>query len=469
MEEVIIIGAGASGLATAAELLKKTNIKPIILDQNPHIGGMSASHEANGNYADIGGHRFFTKFSQIKSWWLEYLPLDNQANDSFLTRPRISRIYYRKKFFDYPVSLNFKTIRQLGLFSMTKIFFSYICAQIRPIKPEKTAEDFLINTFGKELYQTFFKDYTEKLWGVSCGQISAEWGKERIRGINLWQAVWSFFKSLTQSPHIDTFWYPKKGPNQFWQKVADEIILKGGKIVLNAHVTKINTEKNRIVSLEYTDFSQKSHTLRCDKLISSMPIQDLLQRLPAVPEHIQKISDQLPYRHFRSAVILLQKKLSLPDTWIYVQEPYVKMGRIQIYNNWSSEMVQNEQQTYLAFEYFCGDNDHFWTMSDDDFTNFSVSEAEKLNMISASDVIFKKSYRIEKAYPAYFGAYSQFSEIKKYLDLYENLYPIGRNGLHKYINIDHAILSGIAAADNIAQNMTDKDNIWNIDTSKFLD
>ena len=399
-----------------------------------------------------------------------------------LKRPRFSRIYYLRRFFDYPVTLNFNTIFGLGLWRMTKITLSYFKAKIKPIRPEKTAEDFLINTFGKVLYETFFKNYTEKLWGISCGQISSEWGQERIRGISFWKTFFSLFKSpfIKKAKKENFFLYPKYGPGQIWEKVAEEIIKKGGKIYLNSKVTGLKLQNNKITEVEVKN-SEKTTKFVADYVVSSLAIKDLFALMHGATDEIKEIASGLPYRNFRTAAILLSRlKIRnntdistrnnlLPDTWIYIQESDVKMGRMQIYNNWSPYMQVNPDKAWIAFEYFTSDTDKLWTMSDEEFENFAVYEGEKIGIIDKKAVLEISSVKLEKAYPAYFGTYSRFDAIRQYADSIENLYLVGRNGMHKYINIDHAVLSGMEAAENIVKGTSDKENIWNIDTSKFLD
>lgn len=503
----LIIGVGPAGLTAAYELLQKTDIQPILIEKSDHVGGMCVSVPYHGNLMDVGGHRYFTKFERIKKWWLQFLPLQTmpssddialnrdlkitlapdfdpqKMDDVMLKRYKLSRIYYLRRFFDYPVSLNFDTIFGLGLKRMTKIFFSYIKAKALPIKEEKTAEDFLINTFGRELYQTFFKDYTEKLWGIECREISAEWGRERIRGIYFWETLISLFKNIfiRKSKPEDPFLYPKLGPGQLWDKVAEKITAQGGEFIFNSEVIDLDNQNGKINTITIRTNDGKTEKLSADYIICSLPIQNLIKMLHNVPQNVQEVAEGLMYRNFRAAAILLNKmtlkntsKLPsvnniLPDTWVYIQESDVQMGRMQIYNNWSPYLLQNQNNVWIGFEYFGGDNDKIWNMSAAEFEKLAVSEGCKIGIIEEKDVLDVTSYKLEKAYPAYFGTYKRFDEIKNYLDTLSNLYPVGRNGLHKYINIDHVVLSGIAAADNIAQNMPDKDNIWNIDLTKFLD
>ena len=504
---ILILGAGPAGLTAAYELASKSDkFKIIVLDKNNCVGGMCRSLKYKNNYMDIGGHRYFTKFNKIKKWWLNILPLqtapakddillsrnldllsNNNADPEkidkvMLKRFRYTRIFYLNKFFDYPVKLNFTTFKGLGLTRMGKIFFSYVHAKIFPIKPEKTAEDFLTNSFGKELYSTFFKNYTEKLWGIQCDKISAEWGKERIRGIKFWETVLSFLRSLfpRKDTFPDDFLYPKLGPGQIWEEVAKSITEMGVEIRLNSTIGKIITNKSKIIKIETTE-NGKKRTIDADYVISSLAIQDLINMMNDVPKTVQETAEGLVYRNFRSAAILLKKlKLKnktsiksinnlLPDTWIYIQENNVKMGRMQIFNNWSPYLPENSDNVWIAFEYFCSDSDDIWLLSDKEFEKLAIDEGVKIGIIDTADVLDATSAKIEKAYPAYFGSYNNFDTIKEYSDSIKNLYLIGRNGMHKYINIDHAMLSGMEAAKNILQNLPNKANIWNTDTDKFLD
>lgn len=506
----IILGAGPAGLTTAYELLQKTDIKPLLIEKADTVGGMCVSIPYKGNFMDVGGHRYFTKFERVRAWWLNFLPLQTvpSKDDLLLKRPlniqvpdgtpainpdkqdavmlkrfKLSRIYYLRKFFDYPVSLNLATIRGLGIKRMGKIFFSYLKAKIWRIRPEKTAEDFLINTFGRELYQTFFKDYTEKLWGIECKQISAEWGRERIRGIYFWETLITLFKNIffPKPKPEDPFLYPKFGPGQLWDEVARRITALGGEIRLRTKVVALHSENGKITTVEVENPDGSREKLSADYIISSLPIQNLFRMLNDVPADVQKVADGLMYRNFRAAAVLLKKmkikntsKIAtlrdiLPDTWVYVQESDVKMGRLQIYNNWSPYLLKDDKNVWIGLEYFAGDHDDIWTMPEKDFEALAVSEAVKIGLINHEDILDMTSARLEKAYPAYFGSYKNFDILKNYADSINNLYLVGRGGMHKYINMDHVVLSGMAAAENIAAALPDKENIWNIDTTKFLD
>lgn len=475
----LIFGAGPAGLTAAYELIQHSNIKPIIVEKRDVVGGMCFSKKDNGYIMDVGGHRYFTKFEDVKKWWLQFLPMQTnpKQDDVFLCRNRISRIYFLRKLFDYPVSINFQTIKGLGFIRMIKIFFSYMKCKIFKIKPEKSAEDFLINTFGKELYETFFKDYTEKLWGVNCTDISSEWGRERIKGISIKETILSIIKNVfCKKSKEDLFLYPKFGPGQIWEEVAKQIIKAGGEILFNSEVVKIKTDKNKVSSVIISSQTGQKELI-ADYFISSLPIKNLINMLDNIPDKIKDISNGLVYRNFRASGVLIDKmklkdkdnKKMLSDTWVYIQEKDVYMGRMQIYNNWSPYMLKDKNKVWLGFEYFMGDNDKIWKMSDQDFEKLTVQEADKIGIIDKNDVLRTISHKFEKAYPAYFGSYDRFDELRSFTDNFDNLYLIGRAGMHKYINIDHVILSGMAVVQNIIHNIPNKDNIWNIDTTKFLD
>ena len=496
----IIIGAGPAGLTAAYELLKKTNIKPIILEQTDFIGGISATHKHNGNRMDMGGHRFFSKSETVMNWWSEILPLQGKpsADDILfnrspdlshrkgapdpektdlvmLTRPRVSRIYYLKSFFDYPVSLNFQTIKNLGFFKMVKIGFSYLKSIVHK-RPEKSLEDFFINRFGRELYETFFKDYTEKLWGVSCSDIAADWGAQRVKGLSILKLLLNLLKiGKKETSLIETFWYPKFGPGQLWEEVAHQVQKKGGKIRFKSRVSKINIKDDHIISVVVNG----KETIPCDYVLSSMPVRDLIRALPRVPTSVRTVADGLMYRDFRTAGLLLkQMKLGyalnesilngMPkDTWIYIQEKGVKLGRVQLFNNWSPYLVKKFKDTvWIGLEYFCNEKDKLWTMSDKEFTKFAAKEAEKIGLINCSDLLDSISFKVPKAYPAYFGTYGDFDKIRTYLDSIPNLFVMGRNGMHRYNNMDHSVLSAMAVVQEIHHPTGSRNAIWNVNTEQ---
>lgn len=508
----IIVGAGPAGLTAAYELLTRTDVHPIVLEKNDFVGGISATHNHKNNRIDLGGHRFFTKSDRVMKWWLNFLPLqtapsrdelllsasvnDEEGNTSvnpentdlvMLQRRRISRIYYNKKFFDYPVSLSLNTILGLGIGRMTLIVLSYIKALMFKRK-EKSLEDFFVNRFGYKLYETFFKDYTEKLWGIKCSDISAEWGAQRVKGISIIAIIKDIFQKIfhikkgkhVETSLIDKFYYPKFGPGHLWQTVADKIIEKGGEIHLKTKITDIVCDGNHVKKVCWENSLGEKQEVDTEIVFSSMPVRHLISMLANVAgDDVKNVAKGLMYRDFRTAGVLV-KKLKLvnktnlqtvnglvPDTWIYVQEKNVKMGRIQVFNNWSPYMVNDFENTvWLGLEYFCSKNDDIWNAEDEDFIKMAISELVKMDIVEENDILDSCSYRVEKAYPAYFGSYNEFDKIKDFVDGFDNLYLIGRNGMHRYNNMDHSVLTAMTAVDNIVNKQCEKENIWNVNTEK---
>ncbi len=507
MKTAIIIGAGPAGLTAAYQLLKETDILPVIFEESDFIGGISRTAQHNGNRIDIGGHRFFSKIDEVNSLWQELLPLqgapslddiktetvkplspdgpDPEKEDKvLLLRNRVSRIYYLRKFFDYPISLKPETFINMGLSRTLKAGFGYIYSCISK-KEETSLENFYINRFGKPLYEMFFEDYTEKLWGINPSEISADWGAQRVKGLSLTKALLNIVtKPLKKSENVETslieqFYYPKKGPGQLWEALADEVEKKGGKILKNHRVTDFTVEAGKISSV-FAETPNGKKQFKADYIISTMPVKDLVNGLgDAIPENVKSIADALPYRDFLT-VGLLVKKLNLenktkhktlgdivPDCWIYIQERDVKIGRLQIFNNWSPYMVKDPESTvWIGLEYFCNEGDEFWNMSDKEFTEFAINELDKIGIINAEDVLDSVRLKVKKAYPAYFGSYKDFPLVRKQLDLIENLYCIGRNGMHRYNNMDHSMMTAMEAVNCIKNNFKDKSSIWNVNTEK---
>lgn len=524
----IIIGAGPAGLTAAYELLDKTDIKPIILEKSGEIGGISKTVNYKGNRIDIGGHRFFSKSDRIMKFWQNILPLqgapahddlmlnrevpisklcqikelksgqiteckapDPEKTDKvMLNRSRVSRIYFLRKFFDYPVSLNTDTLKNLGFKRTLKIGFSYLNTVLTPPKPENSLEDFFINRFGRELYLTFFKDYTEKVWGVPCNQIKADWGSQRIKGLSIQKTIENALKSKfskdsdlaqknVETSLIGQFMYPKLGPGQMWEEIAARILENGGEIHLHKEVIKIETTDKHVTSVEAIGMSDgKTERWSGNYFISTMPVKDLVQSFDNVPKGVGEVADGLMYRDFITVGLLLNElkiknksKLKtinnlVPDNWIYIQERDVKIGRLQIFNNWSPYLVGDPNNVWIGLEYFCNEGDELWNMSKRDFTNFAVQELVKIGIIRQEDVLDSMVLKVEKTYPAYFGSYDQFSVIREFTDMYENLYLIGRNGMHRYNNMDHSMLTAITTVENIVNGVVSKDNIWNINAEE---
>jgi len=509
----IIIGAGPAGLTAAYELAYKTNIKPIIFEQTSDIGGISKTVIYKGNRIDLGGHRFFSKSDIVMDWWQNILPVqgspskddiklnrvlplsknedapDPEKTDKvMLIRQRLSRIFFLGKFFDYPVTLNSTTFFNLGITRVVKIVFSYLKICLFPIKNEKSLEDFFINRFGNELYKTFFKDYTEKVWGIECNKISNEWGKQRIKGLSITKTIAHAIKTLfvkdesfgqkkVETTLIGQFFYPKLGPGMLWEEVANLIKEKGGELHFNHKVISLNKDTSNISNIQVKNtITKEIKNINGDFFLSTMPVSELIHGLGiGVPAEVIEVADGLIYRDFIAAGVLLKKlkiknktKINtinniIPDNWIYIQEKNVKVGRLQIVNNWSPYMVKDENTVWICMEYFCNIGDNLWSKSDKEFSEFAIEELAKINFINFNDVIDSVVVRMPKTYPAYFGTFNRFDVIRNYTDKIENLFLIGRNGMHKYNSTDHPMLTAITAVENIINNVTTKDNIWDID------
>ena len=408
-----------------------------------------------------------------------------------LIRPRRSRIYYLRKFFDYPITLTSNTINNLGLARMTRVGISYMASRMHQIKPEKSLEDFLINRFGRELYLTFFKSYTEKVWGTPCNEISAEWGAQRIKGLSLTSAVKHFLKKAfskekkqsgeiaqkgTETSLIERFMYPKFGPGQLWEHVADLVRHNGGEIHMNWKVVAVNFAPGtvHVTSIEAVNQSGERRTFAGDYFFSTMPIRELIRAMrTGVPANVLEVSDGLQYRDFITVGLLADRlKVKEPDggllkdTWIYIQEPDVLLGRLQIFNNWSPYLVSDPSKVWIGLEYFCYDTDDLWKMPDDQLKKFAISEVAKIGIVNAENVSDAHVVRVPKTYPAYFGTYSRFDEIKDFTDGIDNLFLVGRNGMHKYNNQDHSMLTAMHAVDGIASGHVNKKALWEINTEQ---
>ena len=518
-ETALIIGAGPAGLTAAYELITKTDILPIIIEKTSDVGGISKTIVHNGNRIDIGGHRFFSKSYVVMNWWQNILPLQgSNSNDEkvidvyyrksksriklnpqgpdpdktdrvMLIRNRVSRVFYLKKFFDYTNTINSTTLFNLGFFRIFKIGFSYLWIKVHPVKNIQSLEDFFISRFGKELYKTFFKDYTEKVWGVPCTEIPADWGAQRIKELSVTKALKHALRSLwrkqssieqkdTETSLIENFMYPKLGPGQMWETVLETIEKKGGKIIRNAEVTELTLNGKQISQIGYIDQkTQEKHLLTGDYFFSSMPVKDLIHSFTnKVPNEVRKVSEGLMYRDFITVGLLLTKlKIKnktgikvlndlIPDCWIYIQEHNVKVGRLQVFNNWSPYLLKDPGKVWIGLEYFCNEGDSLWEMEDNEFITFAINELHSIEIINKKDVIDSTIIRMPKTYPAYFGTYPEFGRIREYTDQIENLFLVGRNGMHKYNNQDHSMLTSMAAVENIIKGIKSKDNIWNVNS-----
>jgi protoporphyrinogen oxidase len=508
----LLIGAGPAGLTAALEFLRRSDVHPIVLEASHEIGGISRTIRHNGNRIDIGGHRFFSKSDRVMNWWMDLMPPEAGADTQhalrhqnkqrtlkvnsqglspettdlvMLVRPRKSRIYFLRRFFDYPIKLTADTLRKLGLSRTVKIGFSYLWARLFPRKVEKSLEDFLINRFGRQLYLTFFKSYTEKVWGVPCEAISAEWGAQRIKGLSLTTAVLHFLKKAfsssrdeaiqqkgTETSLIEKFLYPKYGPGQLWEHAADQIRSRGGEILLGWRATRLFVEGNAITAVEAVSDSGQRRRFAADYVFSTMPVRELIDAMDTpIPSEVREVSDGLQYRDFITVGLLVNQLTvreadggPLKDNWIYIQEPDVLVGRLQIFNNWSPYMVADPSKTWIGLEYFCYQTDALWKMGDEELKKFAIAEVEKIGILRASDVTDAHVVRVPKTYPAYFGTYDRFHIIREFLDGFDNLYLVGRNGMHKYNNQDHSMLTAMTAVDNIIAGVRGRDNVWSINT-----
>jgi len=547
----VIIGAGPAGLTAALELLRRSDVTPVVLEASQEIGGISRTIRYKGNRMDIGGHRFFSKSDRVMQWWIDLMPpeatdveisyqgkkravevpadlpeepvlrgagpmiveTDTEETDAeghvhpeahghtetvvatppsdpdlvMLVRPRKSRIYYLRKFFDYPITLTATTLKNLGLARAAKVGTSYVASRVSQIKPERSLEDFLVNRFGRQLYLTFFKSYTEKVWGTPCNEISAEWGAQRIKGLSLTTAVKHFVKKTlsrkkngdvsqkgTDTSLIERFLYPKFGPGQLWEHVAKLVCAGGGEIHMGWRVDRIHCEGDRVVSVDAVDEGGARRTFAGDYFFSTMPMRELVRAIDApVPESVREVSEGLQYRDFITVGLLVDRlKVHeadgglLKDTWIYVQEPDVLLGRLQIFNNWSPYLVADPSKAWIGLEYFCYETDDLWKMDDEDLKRFAIAEVAKIGILNAEDVSDAHVVRVPKTYPAYFGTYDRFDELRAFTDRFENLFLVGRNGMHKYNNQDHSMLTAMTAVDGIVAGRVDKSALWQINTEQ---
>ena len=447
---VVIIGAGPAGL-TAAYQLCKAEIASVILEKDRVVGGLSRTVNYKGYHFDIGGHRFFTKVKAVEDMWHEVL-----TNGQFLRRSRLSRIYYNKKFFYYPLKAS-NALLGLGIWNSVLIFLSYVRAQVFPEKTEETFEQWISNRFGKRLYEIFFKTYTEKVWGIPCNQIMAEWAAQRIKGLSLMAAVKSALlqqrptkKSEVIKTLIDAFDYPQLGPGMMWETVRDIVQQNGTDIRMNASVDRILWTEGHVKAVEITIDGRKE-LVEGTHFISTMPVRELIQKFdPPAPNPIVKAAAMLTYRDFLTVAVVVNKRDLFPDNWIYIHDGDVKVGRIQNFKNWSPYMVPDPNKTCLGLEYFCFEGDGLWTMGDHDLIELAKKELDLLGLVSPSDIEDGSVVRMPKAYPVYGATYADaLIVVRQFLERVPNLQLVGRNGMHKYNNQDHSMLTAMLAVKNI--------------------
>lgn len=415
-------------------------------------------------------------------------PDPEKEDRTMLLRRRVSRIFFLRKFFDYPISMKKETFLNMGFSRMMRAGLGYLYACVHKL-PEDSLEDFYINRFGRPLYEMFFEDYTTKVWGVHPSKLGADWGGQRVKGLSIMAVLKDMLRKSfgkknnkeVETSLIEQFVYPKYGPGQLWETVASEIKEKGGQIRLEATVSGVEVEKGRIVAVEISKLDGSTERIECDFFLSTMPLKDLIASIKGieVPSDVCNIAAQLPYRDFIT-VGLLVKKMKIknettlhtyanrvPDTWIYIQERDVRLGRLQIFNNWSPYLVNDYENTmWIGMEYFCTEGDALWNMPPSEFIEMAKSELAKIDIIDKADVLDACHVKIQKAYPAYYGSYYQLAIVRQFLDTIPNLFCIGRNGQHRYNNMDHSMLTAMEAVDNIAKGLTNKDNVWNVNTEK---
>lgn len=511
----VIIGAGPAGLTAAYELATRTDIEPIVLEADRIVGGISRTVPHRGNRIDIGGHRFFSKSERVLQWWLHMLPLQKldqndfaihyqgklnrirasddspdaeKTDDVMLLRPRRSRIYHSGEFFDYPLTLTGKTLRSLGTRRAARILLSYLRSMAFPLPTEQNLEQFLVNRFGWELYRTFFQSYTEKVWGVPCRQISAEWGAQRIKGLSVGRAVRNAFDRLrrksggglrddVETSLIEHFLYPKFGPGQMWETCEARVGAHGGRVLKGQRVHRIVCEGTIVKGVITQDTATREDSfIAGDYFFSTMPIRDLIRGLgSSVPHNVRAIGEGLVYRDFVTIGLLLSEmkihdatsECRYPsDNWIYIQDPSVQMGRLQIFNNWSPAMVAEPGTVWVGLEYFCNEGDKIWSLPDDEIVSLGIRELTAIGFIDRSAVLDSVAIRMPKTYPAYFGTYDRLDDLRAWTDQIDNLFLIGRNGMHRYNNQDHSMLTAMVAVDCIAQGRTDKSIIWDVNTEE---
>ncbi len=487
----VIAGAGPAGLTAAYELLKNTDIHPIVLEATDAIGGISQTVNYKGNRMDIGGHRFFSKSEEVMNWWQNIMPMadPDKTDRTMLTRNRVSRIFFLRKFFDYPISMKKETFLNMGFCNMMKAGFGYLWSCVHKL-PETSLENFYINRFGRPLYEMFFEGYTEKVWGVHPSKLGADWGSQRVKGLSILSVLKDMFQKAfgtkKDNQHVETslieqFIYPKYGPGQLWETVASDVKQMGGEVLMQHEVIGVNIEEDKVVSVVAKTTTGEEVVFPCDYFFSTMPIKDLVPAIKGidVPEQVREIATSLPYRDFITVGLCVKEmqiknqtaiqtyKNRVPDTWIYIQERDVRIGRLQVFNNWSPYLVKDYENTmWIGLEYFCTEGDKFWNMSKEDFIQMAIDELVKIDIIRKEDVLDACHVKIKKAYPSYHGTYYQLDEVKTFLDTIPNMYCLGRNGQHRYNNMDHSMMTAIECVRNIKNGVASKENIWNVNTEK---
>jgi protoporphyrinogen oxidase len=457
-----IIGGGPAGL-TAAYMLSTpgSQFKPVVFEASDSVGGIARTENYKGYRFDIGGHRFFTKIPEVQALWREI------CGNDLVTRPRLSRIYYGGKYYSYPLKA-FNALSMMGPIEAARILLSYLKWQIRPYKSEDNFEQWVINRFGGRLYLYFFKTYTEKVWGIPGTQITSDWAAQRIKNLSLAKAVWNAISGANDTATlIEKFEYPRLGPGMMWEKCRDLIQDRGGEVRLNCTVTRITRVGNHIHAIEIANPDDTAGPLRvtADEFISTMALADLIGCIePAPPEEVVRAAQQLKYRDFLIVTLILDHSDPFPDNWIYIHSPDVKVGRIQNFRAWSPDMVPDPRRASIGMEYFCHAGDGLWSASDDRLIDFAANELDQLGLAPRASVVDGTVIRQPKAYPVYDGNYGEALQvIQRWLGGLENFQTVGRNGLHRYNNQDHSMLTAMLAVQNLRGG---KHNLWSVNVER---
>ena len=453
--QFVIIGGGPAGLTAGYELTKH-NIRPIVLEQYDKVGGLARTENYKGYHFDMGGHRFFTKSQPVNEMWQEVL------GEDFLRRPRLSRIFYHDKFFFYPLKV-WNALSGLGIWQAILIVLSFVRWQIFPHKKEETFEQWVTNRFGKRLFEIFFKTYTEKVWGISCSELKAEWAVQRIKNLSLKTALLGMLvKPGDQiTSLIEEFHYPRFGPGMLWNEVKDRIEKRDGQVLLNSSVTRFHRTGNCIDYVVVSQNGSGEQIIHGTDFISSMPVSEFVKKLDPVPAEVLEAANQLSYRDFLTVCLIVNKRELFPDNWIYIHSPEVKVGRIQNFKNWSPEMVPDESKTSLGLEYFCTEGDALWNMPDMDLIELGKRELERIGLAQRDDIVDGCVFRVPKAYPVYDADYAgHLQTVRDFVDGLANFQTVGRNGLHRYNNQDHSMITASLAVRNLL--FGEQNDLWNV-------
>jgi protoporphyrinogen oxidase len=461
IKNVVVIGGGPAGLTAAYELVK-AGVKPIVLEMGARVGGIARTEVFNGYRMDIGGHRFFTKVPEVEAFWHEVL------GEDFLVRPRLSRIYYNRQYIMYPLRFG-DALSKLGVWQSFLVLLSYFRSKIMPYRHENTFEEWVSNRFGRRLYRIFFKTYTEKVWGIPCDQLSAQWAAQRIQNLSLPRAVWGAIFGARGAKNvkslIEEFHYPRLGPGMLWERTQQLVEERGGEVRLNTTVEQVLHRDGKAIGVVVRSGLQ-AETIMADAIISSMPISELVAKLdPPAPIDVREGAAQLTYRDYFTVGLIINRADLFPDNWIYIHAPEVKVGRIQNFKNWSPEMVPDAGKTFLGLEYFCNEGDEMWRMSDEALIQLGARELETMGLARAADVEGGTVIRQLKTYPVYTGEYKEYLErIRGYLDSIAKLQTVGRNGLHMYNNQDHSMLTAMLAVKNLLG--LGQHDVWSVNVER---